>query len=229
MANATCKECCKAFMKYVSRFGLPSVAISDNGNTFVANLYKDIMSTFNVQVRFTPAYHAATNGAIERRHQTLKNSLKASLVDMGNSHGDKWMTALPWVLLGKRSAFQPDLNTSAALLTLGKSPQLPSQLLGDPGPPLTNLETKSLLEELYKMSAKPALPTSTVSAPLDISKTENATSVYVAVDKPKGLAWKYEGPHEIISRPSKSQVEVRLGSYVDGTPRLQTFHWSSCT
>ena len=38
------------------------------------------MKTFNVEVRFTPAHHAATNGAIEKRLQTIKISLKASLV-----------------------------------------------------------------------------------------------------------------------------------------------------
>ena len=138
------------------------------------------------------------------------------------------MSALPWVLLGKRSAFQPDLDTSAALLTMGKSPQLPSQLLGDPGPPLTTLETKALLEELYKMSARPALPTSSVSLPLDTTHTEMATHVYVKVDNPKGLSAKFEGPHRIVSRPSPSQIEVRLGSYVNGSPRLQTFNWQSC-
>merc|ERR1712242_685255 len=112
-------------MNFVSRFGTPAVGISDNGNTFVSNLYKDMMKTFNIQVRFTPAYHPATNGAIERRHQTIKNSLKASLIDMGNHHGSQWRRALPWVLLGKRIAFQPDLDTSAALLAFGRSPLIP--------------------------------------------------------------------------------------------------------
>ena len=62
------------------------------GIFFISNFCKDIMKTFNVKVRFTPTHHAATNGAIEKRHQTIKNSLKASLVDMGNEHGDKWMS-----------------------------------------------------------------------------------------------------------------------------------------
>ena len=52
------------------------VAISNNGNSFVANLYKDIMKTFNVEVKFTPAYHAATNGGIER--QESPNNKKRS-------------------------------------------------------------------------------------------------------------------------------------------------------
>ena len=53
MANATSADCCKAFLEWTSRYGLPQVAVSDNGNSFVANLYKDIMDTFGVKVRFT--------------------------------------------------------------------------------------------------------------------------------------------------------------------------------
>ena len=228
MKSATSSECCQAFMSWVSRFGVPRIAISDNGNSFVANLYRDIMKTFNIEVRFTPAYHAASNGALERRHQTIKNALKASLVDMGNKHQDQWHKALPWVLLGKRSAFQPDLDSSAALLAFGRSPELPGQLLGHPGPPLTTLETKALLEQLYLLDTKKAIPTTSVTNPADLSHTERATHVYVKVAEPRGLSARFEGPYKIISRPSRSQVQVRVGSYADSTPRLLTFHWDSC-
>ena len=78
------------------------------------------------------------------------------------------------------------------------------------------------------MSAKPALPTSTTVNPIDISYTEKATHVYVKVEDPQGLSGKFEGPYQIVSRPSRSQVEVRVGSYASGAPRLQTYSWSSC-
>ena len=221
-------EVSKAFLQWLARYGVPRTAISDNGNCFISNLYKEIMKSFNVEVRFTPAYHAATNGAIERRHQTIKNSLKAALVDMGDHHGNKWMSALPWVLLGKRVQVQPDLNTSAAQLCFGKSLDLPGQLLSHPGAPLTNVQTKSLLEELYKLSARPALQTSATVEPLDISYTNKATHVYVKVDNPQGLSSRFEGPYPIVSRPSRSTVEVRIGSFVDGKPRLQVYSWASC-
>ena len=228
MASASSLECSKAFMQWASRFGVPRLAISDNGNSFVANLYQDMMKTFNVDVKFTPAYHAASNGAIERRHQTIKNALKASLIDMGNKHQDKWMRALPWVLLGKRTAYQPDLDTSSAMLAFGRSPLLPGQLLGHPGPPLTNIQTKALLEEMYKIEANPALQTSSKTSHNDISATDNATHVYVRVDEPKGLSSRYEGPYKVISRPSRSQLEVRIGSFANGSPRTSVYHWSSC-
>ena len=228
MRNASSADCCKAFLEWTSRYGVPNTAISDNGNSFIANLYKDIMSTFGIEVRFTPAYHPATNGAIERRHQTIKNSIKAALVDMGAKHQNNWMRALPWVMLGKRVAVQPDLDASAAMLTFGKSVALPGQLLGDPGPPLSNLETKALLEELYKLDSRPALQTSSTAEPIDISVTNKATHVYVKVHEPRGLSNKFEGPFKVVDRPSRSQVTVRVGSFVDGRPRTQTFHWSSC-
>ena len=187
------------------------------------------MNTFNVKISFTPAYHPASNGAIERRHQTIKNALKASLIDMGNQHGDQWMRALPWVLLGKRIQVQPDLDASSALLVFGKSLSIPGQLLQHPGPPLTNLQTKALLNELYKMASKPAIQTTSVQKSNDISITEGAQYVYVKVHEPKhGLSPRFEGPFKVISRPSRSQVQVRVGSFVDGRPRLSTFHWSSC-
>ena len=103
---------------------------------------------------------------------------------MGNEHGDKWFQALPWVLLGKRVQVQPDLDTSAAALVFGKSVEIPGQLLGHPGPPLSNVQTRALLEELYKISAPPAKQTSSMAEPLDISKTEGATHVYVKIDEP---------------------------------------------
>ena len=78
------------------------------------------------------------------------------------------------------------------------------------------------------MSARPALQTSTIVNPIDLSKTQNATHVYVKVEDPKGLSPRFEGPFAINSRPSRSQVEVRLGSYVDGSPRLQVYSWNSC-
>ena len=228
MRQATSEECSKAFLQWASRYGVPHLAVSDNGNSFISNLYKDIMKTFNVEVHFTPAYHAATNGAIEKRHQTIKNSLKASLVDMGNEHGEKWMSALPWVLLGKRIAVQPDLDTSAAQLVFGKTLSVPGGLLGHPGAPLTNIQTKTLLEQLYKMSARPPIPTSTVVDPIDLSATLNARHVYVKVDQPSGLQARFEGPYPIVSRPSRSTVSVRIGSYVNGSPRLQTYNWNLC-
>ena len=78
------------------------------------------------------------------------------------------------------------------------------------------------------MSAKPAPPTTAKPNPIDLSETDSATHVYVKVENPLGLSSKFEGPYKIISRPSRTQIQVRVGSFVNGLPRLLTYNWSSC-
>ena len=47
---------------------------------------------------------------------------------MGEIYHDRWMEYLPWALLGRRTAFNKDLKTSSAELTLGMHPQIPMAL-----------------------------------------------------------------------------------------------------
>ena len=117
---ATSKNCCNAFIRgWLQRYGACETLTSDNGNTFTAGLWTDLSRVLGIKVNYVPRYHQATNGAIERQHRTLKESIKASLVEMGDTHRSQWMTQLPFTLLGRRVALQPDLMASSADLTLG--------------------------------------------------------------------------------------------------------------
>ena len=82
--------------------------------------------------------------------------------------------------------------------------------------------------ELYKLNNKPAIQTTALADPIDISYTKNVTHVYVKVEDPRGLNPRFEGPYRVIDRPSRTQITVRVGSFADGQPRLLTFNWSSC-
>ena len=228
MKSASAAECSEAFLQWLARFGCPSTAVSDNGNSFVSRLWKDITKTFGVEINFTPAYHAATNGAVERAHQTFKNGLKASLVAMGDEHRENWMSALPWVLLGKRVQYQPHLDASSSQLVLGKSVKIPGMLLGQPGPPLSTAQTRALLDQLYKMSDKPPVQTSAPFTANNLDHTKDATHVYVKKANPLSLEAKFEGPFEILSRPSRSTITVKIGVHADGSVRTLTLNWNSC-
>ena len=59
---------------------------------------------------------------VERFHRPLKNALKARLSDSG------WMTELPLVLLGLRSAWREDADCTPADLVFGASLRLPGQM-----------------------------------------------------------------------------------------------------
>ena len=63
MVEATAESCCTALIQgWIQRFGLPEVATSDNGNTFVAGLWKDLQAAIGVQVSYTPTYHSSSLG-----------------------------------------------------------------------------------------------------------------------------------------------------------------------
>ena len=40
MRTASAAECSAAFLQWLSRYGAPRVAVSDNGNSFISNLYQ---------------------------------------------------------------------------------------------------------------------------------------------------------------------------------------------
>jgi len=59
---------------------------SYNGNTFIANLWKDTQDTLGIKVHFTPPYHSSSLGGVERKHWDLKLGLKAALHDTSSTH-----------------------------------------------------------------------------------------------------------------------------------------------
>merc|ERR1712219_102200 len=136
LAEATASTCATALIRnWIQRFGLPSDIRSDNGVQFVSALWKEIHQSLGIQLAFTPPYHPSSLGSVERQHRDLKMGLKTALHAMGDEHGSKWMTALPWVLLGRRTAFQPALDATAAELVLGCNPTVPGDFIQPVGRP----------------------------------------------------------------------------------------------
>ena len=63
MAKSNARTCRDAFIRgWVKDFGIPATACSDNGNTFVANVWKDLHQKLGTLVQYTPTYHSASLG-----------------------------------------------------------------------------------------------------------------------------------------------------------------------
>ena len=55
LAEATSENCAQAFIRgWLKHFGLPRVVTSDNGNTFVANLWQGLQKSLGIEVAYTP-------------------------------------------------------------------------------------------------------------------------------------------------------------------------------
>ena len=179
-SEATSLNCCNGFIRaWLARYGCPETITSDNGSTFTANLWTDLNRVLGIEVNYVPRYHQSTNGAIERQHRTLKESIKASLYQMGDTHRSEWMQQLPFTLLGRRVALQPDLQASAADLTLGAAPVLPGVFVEEDK---SQFDPHTFLKTLQIKDAQPPIPMSRNSAPDRVympDSTQKATHVYV--------------------------------------------------
>ncbi|XP_017886019.1 uncharacterized protein K02A2.6-like, partial [Ceratina calcarata] len=70
--ETTIKKCKQIF----AYFGLPKLIITDNGRTFVAKEFKDILAKNGIVHKTTAPYNPSTNGQAERYVQIIKGALK---------------------------------------------------------------------------------------------------------------------------------------------------------
>ena len=211
LVTPTSEAIADSFMlHWAAIFGLPSVCTSDQGSNLTSGLFRGLQDNLGIKVNYSPIYFPQANGMIERSHQTIKNSIKAKLIEMGDKYQDQWINYLPWVLLGIRSAFNQQLGTSSAEMTLGFHPQLPGTVLADPGNDL-DLEDghlKTILRKLQIKDNRPAVPTTLNTAnPKVPSLPDDVSHVYVRRHDTKGLASKYVGPFPVTSRPQRSTLK----------------------
>ena len=162
---------------------------------------------------------------MERQHQTLKTSLKAALIDMGDEYKDRWYDFLPWILLLKRSSFQKELGASPAMMAYGNNLAIPGDLLRDPGEPLSVTELTKLKEFVNKIDHKnPKVNSNPVKHEIP-EPPDSVTHVYTKQYNTTGLQAPYMGPFPVVLRPSRTQVKIQVGVNVRGEPRYEIRNW----
>ena len=92
------KAIVKALSQFISIFGLPRVVQSDRGSNFTSKLFKDVLRQLGIKQNLATAYHAQSQGALERFHSMLKSLLRAYCVELGCDREE----GLPWLMLAAR-------------------------------------------------------------------------------------------------------------------------------
>ena len=230
LEKADAESCTWAFLNHwLSFFSLPTKATSDNGNTFISQVWKGLQDSLGIKVEFTPRYRPQANAGVERQHQSLKNSLKAALIDLGDTHRERWADVLPWMLMGRRAAYQPELGCSPFQMTFGQASVLPGTMLGEVGNPPSKSELESLRENLESEQDRPPIPMARhgIGPQIYTKDTETASHVYLKSENPQGLQPRWHGPYLINKRLGDSTIEVRTGTFKDKTPRLEMHSWNN--
>ena len=150
------------------------------------------------------------------------------MLAMTEKYQHLWCDALPWVLLGRHAAYQPDLGASPAGLVLGTCPKLPGDLVRDGDP--ASADVSELVKALQMNDDRPPVQTAhhrqvPVYWP---ESAEKATHVWLRQGKTSTLGPNFKGPYPIDARLGDSCLRLRKGHYVSGEPKLQTVHWNNC-
>ncbi|XP_043468323.1 uncharacterized protein LOC122502368 [Leptopilina heterotoma] len=95
---------------------------TDQGRQFESNLFRELNHLTGTSHFRTTPYHPESNGMVERLHRQLKAAIKCH-------NNSRWTEILPSVLLGIRSAWKEDLQSTAAEMLYGQQLRLPGEFL----------------------------------------------------------------------------------------------------
>lgn len=90
LRSITARPVIKAMSQFMSIFGLPKVVPSDQGSNLMSHLFKQVLQQLKVKLNISSAYHAQSQGALERFHQTLKSFLSQVSIAYQKKKGKSW-------------------------------------------------------------------------------------------------------------------------------------------
>ena len=230
MTAATSANCVAAFLEgWVQHFGLPAKATSDSRNVFISQIWRELQKELGTIVEYSPLYSPSSLGAIERIHRDLKIGIKTTLMNLADTHKEKWMSILPWTLLARRTAYHSELQASPAEVLFGENPAVPGDLPAADIP--ADHDLADLLDRVRNNARRPPAQTSIRRDPPVYypPTTQTATHVYLRQHKTTPLSPISKGPYEIIERLGKSTIKIKVGSFKSGAPRTEVHHWKNCT
>lgn len=113
--NTTAENTVNMCREIFSRFGIPSVLVSDHGVQFTSTVFEQFLRMNGVVHKMGAPYHPATNGQAERYVQTIKQKLKAL-----KCYKSQLNQELCNILLTYRKMIHPYTGKSPSMLVFGR-------------------------------------------------------------------------------------------------------------
>nr|XP_037289054.1 uncharacterized protein LOC119181917 [Rhipicephalus microplus] len=200
---------------WVARFGVPATVTTDRGTQFESALFASVTRLLGTHCIRTTAYHPISNGIVERFHRHLKTSLTAT-----TSHS--WVEALPFVLLGVRTALKADIGCCSAELVYGTTLRLPGEFFTTSKDENVygNADYAVRLRDIMsKLRAVPPRPPAArpVYVDRELSSCSHVFVRHDAVQPP--LRPPHDGPFKVLRRADKHIYNRQRWSSRGGFPR----------
>ncbi|GJT79323.1 putative reverse transcriptase domain-containing protein [Tanacetum coccineum] len=105
----------------ICRHGVPVSIISDKDSRFALGLWRSLQKSLGTDVNMSTAYHPETNGQSERTIQTLKDMLRAYVIDFGKS----WDRHLPLVEFSCNNIYHASIKAAPLKALYGQKCRSP--------------------------------------------------------------------------------------------------------
>lgn len=183
------------FREWVGRFGCPAVVTTDQGRSFESQLMSALNNLTGSARQRTTSYNPKSNGLVERLHRPLKAAIMAH-------NKERWVEALPIVLLGLRSSIKSDVNATPAQMVYGTTLRLPGEFFSstsddhyDPASYVCRLR-----DTINRIIPRPT-SNHAVSKIFVPTALADCSHVFVRVDRVRQpLEEPYDGPFPVIRR-----------------------------
>ncbi|GJS01346.1 putative reverse transcriptase domain-containing protein [Tanacetum coccineum] len=92
----------------VSQHGVPISIISNRDSHFISRFWQSIQNALGTQLNMSTTYHLETNGQSERTIQTLKDMVRACVIDFGKG----WDRHLPLVEFSYNNSYHASIKAA---------------------------------------------------------------------------------------------------------------------
>ncbi|GJV77337.1 putative reverse transcriptase domain-containing protein [Tanacetum coccineum] len=94
--------------RIVARHGIPASIICDRDGRFTSNFWRSFQKALGTDISMSTAYHPETDGQSERTIQTLKDMLRACVIDFGKG----WVKHLPLAEFSYNNSYHASIKAA---------------------------------------------------------------------------------------------------------------------
>ncbi|GJQ98165.1 putative reverse transcriptase domain-containing protein [Tanacetum coccineum] len=94
--------------RIVARHGIPASIICDRDGRFTSNFWRSFQKALGTDISMSTAYHPKTDGQSERTIQTLKDMLRACVIDFGKG----WVKNLPLAEFSYNNSYHASIKAA---------------------------------------------------------------------------------------------------------------------
>ncbi|XP_051156384.1 uncharacterized protein LOC127278627, partial [Leptopilina boulardi] len=147
----------------------------------------------------TTSYHPQSNGMVERLHRQLKTAIRCH-------ETDNWVSMLPIVLLGIRTAIKDDLKATTAEMIYGTNIRLPAEFFLSSKREANSEFGEQLRKHINNIRPNP-VPRHGKQKIFVFKELSNSSYVFLRHDAVKAILHPpYDGPYKVVKRGDKTFV-----------------------